>query len=224
MNKVQGLKVFLEQVVLKEMDLFLDHLLKYVNENKQNIIESVVCSFKAACRAEEKLPESKRGGVEYVQFTLSRSDAMLRQDFYKIELFDRNLYMDGYLCESPLAADWLYREFFDFCDCISEKSKQYIGQIGKPELDRIQLCALETCQKLLKYILKEALKSIVETEEYISLPDASAFHLSSYRGQFQVIYVKNMQSDQWRKYINGLLQNMSGQKNPKSDTACIAKT
>lgn len=210
MNKVQGLKVFLEQVVLKEMDLFLDHLLKYVNENKQNIIESVVCSFKAACRAEEKLPESKRGGVEYVQFTLSRSDAMLRQDFYKIELFDRNLYMDGYLCESPLAADWLYREFFDFCDCISEKSKQYIGQIGQPELDRIQLCALETCQKLLKYILKEALKSIVETEEYISLPDASAFHLSSYRGQFQVIYVKNMQSDQWRKYINGLLQNMSG--------------
>lgn len=223
-NKAQKVRAFLSNVVSVEMEDFLEQLLAYVNENKQDIIEAIVHSFKMAYKATENLPENRRGAVEYVQFTLSRCDAMLRQDFYKVEMFDQNLYMGGYLCEASLDMAWMYREFFSFCDRISEKSKQYFGQIGKLELERIHLSALETCQKLLKYLIGKALKMIVETEEYDNLPAAAAFHLSSYRGPFQVLYVKDTQRDRWREYVNELLQNLSGQGASQPDTANITKS
>ncbi len=224
MNKVQGLKRFLENEVLEETKDFQERLLGYVNANKKEVIEGITASFQEACKTAGNMPGDILGKAEYVQFTLSRCDALLRQDFYKVELFDKKLYAGGFLCQSSLTADWMYKEFFRFCDCILERSKQYIGQIGKIELERIYLSALESSQKLLKYLIKEALEDMMETEEYANLPEAAAFHLSIYRGPFQVIYVKDTKKEQWKEYLNELLQNLPGYESPQPDTAHTVQT
>lgn len=205
MDRADGIQHFLEKEVQKLTECFRESLADYVNSHTADIMQELQSSFVQAYKKAEQQEKAER--IAYIQFTQSRCDALLRQPFYRVELFDKSLYKDGLLCDSPLETEWMYRIFFQYCDALAGQAKKYISQIDAVCLERVQFTGLATCRRLMEYLLNRAIKDISQTEEYKKLRDRTAFYISSYRSDFSVVYVKDNRMDWWREMLNGILQD-----------------
>ena len=174
-------------------------------ENKEKTIKSFLDEL------EEGISDER---ACYLQITLLRHRTLQKRPFYQIQTFGPEFYLASPLEEKELGWDWLYGPYYEFCEEIAASSKKYVMQISTEDVSQLCLLELEETKKIIQRLFQESLSGILTGKPFqkaVSQREVS-IHLSDYMGEYEPLLVLDNQTKETGEWLNGILQNHSGNK------------
>ena len=201
MKKEEALKQFLENEVKSISSKFVFEAMSHISKKQKKVTIERFCA--SLCQLLREAPE-----LYFLQITLIRTKALIHKPFYRLEAYGADLYLSEPLLEMELELDWLYCAYERFSETLEDESRKYIFQIGKLELERIKLAELYNCQRIVKHLFLESLGSLLLSEEFVKLDVEKniQFHLSQYRGPYEILMTKNKNLELMGGWLCELLQ------------------
>ncbi|MNJ50720.1 hypothetical protein D3C77_460030 [compost metagenome] len=134
---------------------------------------------------------------------------MLHKAPYVIEAFDKDYYLGNVISQEAYHPQWLFEPLYRFYEEITRESRKYILKITPIEVDRILLIELKKYEEIIKFIAKEAIETLVDTREYhdVFYEDEVEFRIGEFRGESEIIFIKNARNDAIWRYISGILSD-----------------
>lgn len=205
MKKEEALKQFLEHEVKSISSKFVYEAMSNISKAQKKVTVEHFCA--SLCQVLREAPE-----LYFLQITLIRTRALVHKPFYRLEAYGADLYLSEPLLETELELAWLYHAYERFSETLEEESRKYILQIGKPELERIKLAELCNCQRIVKHLFLESVGSLLQSEDFMKLDVEKnfQFHLSQYRGPYEILMTKSKNLESMGGWLCELLQTEGG--------------
>ncbi|RRJ61894.1 hypothetical protein EHV15_02070 [Paenibacillus oralis] len=212
MNKAQDFDTFLQQTVLKKADEHYKRAMEHLIQNKQQVIDEYVAAFQDLCldiKQKQRLNPAIK--VSYIQYSLLFSHVLLKKAPYRLEAFDGDYYLGNVISEANYNPTWLFEPLHAFYEEIQREAKKYILRVNPIEVERIFLIELKKYEEIVKFLAKEAIETLVDTEEYQSLPygEEVQFRIGEFRGTTDILFIKNARNDELWRYVCGLFSNQA---------------
>lgn len=210
MPKSEGLELFINREVKAISAKFLissmNHLKKeYKAERVKTFVEDVRTVLNECITRQEKEGEA----VCYLQVSLVRSKALSHQPFYILEAFKKDFYLSEPIAAKALDLGWLYQGFFDYGMELDSQSRKYIFQVDEIELDYLKLVELDTCARIVWYLVQESQVYLMNLEEFRKLSANRVIQLNvgEYRGPFKKVFETSELSEKLGRWWHGILQD-----------------
>ncbi len=73
------------------------------------------------------------------------------------------------------------------------------------------MAELKKHERIMKLVVKEAVETLLDTDEYAQLPydEEVQFRIGEFRGDTELLFIKNAQNDAIWRYVNGVLSNQA---------------
>ncbi|MGG3504897.1 hypothetical protein ABES58_05365 [Paenibacillus lautus] len=212
MNKAQDFNTFLQQTVLNKADEQYKRAMEHLIQNKQQVIDEYVEAFQNLCldiKQNQRLNPAIK--VSYIQYSLLFSHVLLKKAPYRLEAFDEDYYLGNVISEADYNPTWLFEPLHAFYEEIQREAKKYILRVTPIEVERIFLIELKKYEEVIKFLAKEAIETLVDTEEYQNLPygEEIQFRIGEYRGTTDILFIKNDRNDALWRYVCGLFSNQA---------------
>lgn len=152
--------------------------------------------------------------VCYLQITLLRYRTLQKRPFYQIRTFGPEFYLAPPLTEKELEWNWLYEPYYQFCEEITDSSKKYVMQISSENLSQLCLLELEETKPIIQRLFQESLFGILTGPSFQKAASNReiSFHLGDYMGEYENLLILDNQTKETGEWLNGILQNHSGNK------------
>lgn len=201
MKKEEALETFLEEEASRASSKFVFESMTCFDKKHKKDTTAWFCS-----KLRQILQEAPE--LYFLQITLLRSKALIGLPFYRLEAYGADLYLSEPLMTRDLEFDHLYQSYHRFSEELELESRKYILQIGKEELNQIKLAELYNCQKIMKHLFLETVAELIGSGEFQALnADRNIqFHLSEYRGEYEILLTKDRKMEQMGGWLCELLQ------------------
>lgn len=204
MSTAPYFEVFLQQVVVSKANEQYKRAMEYLVGHRELVINEFVvafqCLYQGIKQQQERNPDIQ---VAYIQYSLMFSRVLLKQAPYQLEAFDRDYYLGELISTSVYNPVWLFEPLYTFYEEIRREAQKYILKVTPIQVEQILLIELKKYEAIFKFLAKEAITAIVDTDEYASLPygEDVQFRIGEFRGTTDILFIKNASNDElWRQF------------------------
>lgn len=164
-NKV--LEEFEEKYVKdKYLDTF-QKIKKQYKTDREIIKEKLISKFNSVCKEAILLQEKNlKGEIKYIYFSMLRTRLLKNKGIWRIDLYDENWFLDKEECSVDIELDFIYEPLFDQMKLLSMKKEEYGRTIKDRDIEIIKLREVDKYHCLALFIIKDILKSFLESVEY----------------------------------------------------------
>ena len=164
-NKV--LKEFREKYVADRYKEELKKILEKYNKDKDSIKENLTSKFNSVCQEAIFLQEKDlKGEIKYVYFSMLRTSLLENKGQWRIDLYDKKLFLDKEECSINIDLDFIYEPLFNHMKELSEKKKEYLRTIKDKDIEAIKLTEGNKYHSLALNIIRGILQSFLECASY----------------------------------------------------------
>lgn len=204
MSAAPYFEAYLQQVVVSKANEQYKRAMEYLVGHRERVIDEFVVAFQRLCQGiKQKQEHNPDIQVAYIQYSLMFSHVLMKQVPYRLEAFDRDYYLGEMISSSDYNPVWLFDPLYTFYEEIRREAQKYILKVSPIQVERIWLIELKKYEEIVKFLAKEAITTIVDTEEYASLPygEDVQFRIGEYRGTTDILFIKNASNDElWRQF------------------------
>ncbi|TDL57704.1 hypothetical protein E2R60_04215 [Paenibacillus dendritiformis] len=212
MNKGEQLDYFIENVAFPQSEALFQQVMGHFVRNKQQVIDEFVFAFQSLCRnIREQQASRLDANPAYVQFSLLLSHVLLHKPPYIIEAFDKDYYWGNVVGQAAYHPRWMFEPLEAFYEELKQEAKKYVLTINPLEVETIYLAELKKHERIMKLVAKEAVETLLDTDEYAQLPydEEVQFRIGEFRGDTELLFIKNAQNDAIWRYVSGVLSNQA---------------
>lgn len=163
MNKEQALQEFRDEIFLGLLEKCVDRLEAYYQENKDNLAEQFVHSFRTICCHIVELQASlRKNPIAFIHYSMLRTSIIDRSYQYLIEAYSEEWYGDSMACHSSYDASWAYMEMPSLLQQLEVLRRPYFQFIDSSDIERLLLNHVyafdQFVQALARYAIPQAMK------------------------------------------------------------------
>ncbi|WML33896.1 hypothetical protein [Clostridium sp. OS1-26] len=169
-NKGEILEEFLEKYVV---DRWINEFLEIdemYKSDKDAIEENLISTFDEVCRQAIGLQEKQlKGGIKYIYFSLLRTSILENRGEYRIDLYDKNWFLDKEECSINIDLNFIFDSIFKHREELKEKKKEYGKNITDMDIENIMLKEIDKYHVLAVEFLKGMIERFTETSSYAEM-------------------------------------------------------
>ncbi|MNP09191.1 hypothetical protein D3C76_1012840 [compost metagenome] len=213
MNKEEALDNYIEHEIIERSKELYSVVMEYFILQRQEVVDGFVNSFQKCCRdiKESQIQNEEKVTVSYIQYSLLISNVLWNKPAYLVEAFDQDYYVGKPLGQYAYDPKWMSDPLRNFYVDIQQAAKKYMLRISPIEVESIFLTELKKHEKVMKVLAKEAIDTLIDTDEYQELhyEHEVQFRIGEYRGATDLIFTKNERNDELWRYVRGVLSNQA---------------
>lgn len=189
----------------KELSAKLDN---YIKNNLEALIEKFVVFFSSYCDQIYQMQQKGKGEIAYIQFSVLRTNILLKRHNLRIDAYDENWYMDFKECSAIYPVEEIYIFLEEYGDVVEELRRKAEGKISLAEA---QKRIFEESNIYLFYVaelIRLGMRKAIQTEAYQRVNRAPCFTvcIGGFLDRFDILYREDTTIKE-SKVIRRLLQS-----------------
>ncbi|AOR25099.1 hypothetical protein [Clostridium taeniosporum] len=166
-DKEKVLKEFEEKYVHNRYITEFEKIIERYKTNKESIKERLTSKFNSICTEAILLQEKElKGEISSIYFSMLRTKILENKGQWRIDLYDKNWFLDKEECSINIDLDFIYESLFNHMKELSDKKKEYGRTIKEKDIEIIKLREANTYHCFALYIIRDMLKSFLECTAY----------------------------------------------------------
>ena len=195
MDKEEVLKSFKETYVNEKSKQKLLYLEKYYQENKDELVDCFIKSFKEIClKIKEMQSKKKKGKIAYITYSMLRTEILEKDHIYLIEAHNDTWFFDYRECTGKYDASLLFNYLDEFETDLQEIRKTYMNQINAVDIEKIKLQEATKYNEYVIEIARHAMKkaSLLKEFEDLEKEDVVEIRVDEYRDLSEIVYKEDI--------------------------------
>jgi len=161
-------------------------------ENKDIWREGFINEIKRMFIASKEFSTSKNQDINYLSFTLLRTNLLYGKLVYDVHIYDKSWYLNDYVTIGEIDTSIFFQPLQDTKDYLNAECKKYVGKINAAHVDNIVSPYYEAFGYLFVKMFRYALLEITECSEYAEIMKADTFRMlaDELYGKYYILHVE----------------------------------
>ena len=159
------------------------------------LVDEFVQCFTTYCKKIVRLQEAgKKNAIGYINFSLLKTNLLIRKHELRIDAYDENWYLDRVECSGVYDVSQLYRWLDIFADHLEGTRRKYLGKL---KFSQMQALIFDESDKYLIFVaelMRVAIKKAVKTAIYQKLKRHEVFVIciGEYQNTVDILYKEDL--------------------------------
>lgn len=166
----------------------LDNLERFYQENKDELKEKFLESFRKLCRTSIEKKE-----IAYINYSLLRTSLLRNKNEYLVEVADENWFLDRENIKSEYNVNWAFKYLDELTEELNQARRVYMGRVKDHHIESIRLLEAEKYNRYILALIRYSLKDIDKIEEFkeLDLREELEIRVGEYRDISKIAYKKD---------------------------------
>ncbi|WP_036712667.1 hypothetical protein [Paenibacillus ehimensis] len=191
MTRQEALKHFLEAYVKDKQKEYIERAEEDYRSRKDELAKDFIESFRRIClNSKEMQSAGQKEKIGYINYSMRRTYLLERKHEHVVEAFDKDWYFDTYPCRGTYDSGWAFKYLDALEDELEQLGKKYMGNIIKPDIERIKLEAAGAFNRLAVDLASYAMPEAIRLKEYQDMARESGLEVrvGEHKGISEVVY------------------------------------